>query len=121
MSTKYYTSGGVVVTAVQRAAAQLMRKRISEGISQRNLSDSLSQIADAKPRKGSDSVSTNSIVYARELEINAATTVSDLSDLIDLPYRATKHAKLSIIPGDSPDPYTSRPRVLRLEWHGGAE
>ena len=67
-------------------------------------------------------MSNGNLVYARELEINAATTVSDLFDLIDLPYRITKHAKLSFTAGSASEPYgVVAPRVLRLEWHGGAE
>jgi hypothetical protein len=68
-----------------------------------------------KPKK----VSTN-MIHARELDINAVTTVSDLFELIDLPYRITKHATLSIV-GRSADPSCMPTPTLRLEWRGEPE
>ena len=73
----------------------------------------------ASRKKASNSVSTN-MIHARELDINAITTVSDLIELIDLPYRITKHAQLSIVSRSS-DPMCTPSPSLRLEWRGDAE
>ena len=72
------------------------------------------------PKKVSDSVSNANLVHARELEITAVTTVSELYEMIDLPYRITKHAKVSI--GSKYDfPRNAETPVLRLEWRGDGE
>jgi len=56
------------------------------------------------------------------LDINAVTTVSELFELIDLPYRITKHAQLSIVRGSgNPFENTVGTAVLRLEWRGEPE
>ena len=71
----------------------------------------------AGPKKASNAVSNNAnLVYARELEITAVTTVSELYEMIDLPYRITKHAKVSIQYQDG----VVAP-ILRLQWHGEGE
>ena len=113
--TKYYTSGGVVVTWAQREAARLMRNRALNGLSAtRTISPATHQIADAKPKKAS--TSTN-MIHARELDITGVTTVSDLFELIDLPYRITKKATLSIKQAQRGQ-YEVGTTVLRLEWRG---
>jgi len=71
------------------------------------------------PIKPPKKVSEN-MIHARELDINAVTTVSELFELIDLPYRITKHARLSIIHRVR-DINVEAVRVLRLEWRGDAE
>jgi len=60
------------------------------------------------------------MIHARELDINAVTTVSELFELIDLPYRITKHARLSVVRRSQ---FESRldTTTLRLEWRGDAE
>jgi len=80
--------------------------------------DSLNAMAlAADQKKASDSVSNSmNMIHARELDINAITTVSDLFELIDLPYRVTKHAQLSIVPKHYPETFS-----LRLEWRGEPE
>ena len=65
-------------------------------------------------------MSNGNLVHARELEINAVTTVSELFDLIDLPYRITKHAKVSLISGSS-GPIIVPTRLIRIEWRGDTE
>jgi len=120
MSTKYYTSGGVVVTGAQRAAARVMRSRALNELSYAALSPATIQIADAQPRKVSDNVSNGNLVHARELDITAVTTVSELFELIDLPYRVTKHATLSIVPRARFDSFEGT-FTLRLEWRGEPE
>jgi len=62
------------------------------------------------------------MIHARELDINGATTVSELFELIDLPYRVTKHAQLSIVRG-SGNLFENAvgAAVLRLEWLGEPE
>jgi hypothetical protein len=60
------------------------------------------------------------MIHARELDINGVTTVSDLFELIDLPYKVTKHAQLSIVPR-SPFENTTGTFTLRLEWRGEPE
>jgi len=74
----------------------------------------LRDIAAPKPKKVSN------MIHARELDINAITTVSDLFELIDLPYRITKHAQLSIVSRSS-DPMCTPSPSLRLEWRGDGE
>jgi hypothetical protein len=63
---------------------------------------------------------SGNLVHARELDITAVTTVGELFELIDLPYRVTKHAQLSIV-SRSDDPMCVPTRVLRLEWRGEPE
>ena len=65
-------------------------------------------------------MSNGNLVHARELDITAVTTVSELFELIDLPYRITKKAQLSIV-STSKDPSCVPIRVLRLEWRGEPE
>ena len=69
-------------------------------------------------RKESDVVkSKGNLVHARELPITRATTVSDLFELIDLPYKITRGAQVSLVPQYGvfrPDACT--PYVLRIEW-----
>jgi len=60
------------------------------------------------------------MIHARELDINAMTTVTDLFELIDLPYRITKHAQLSIVPWSNKAALTTTFK-LRLEWRGEPE
>ena len=60
------------------------------------------------------------MIHARELEITAVTTVSDLFELIDLPYRITKKSVLSIV-RQSPFPGVEGATSLRLEWRGDDE
>ena len=62
----------------------------------------------------SEEVSVNMIrtTHTRELDINRITTVGDLFALIDLPYRITKKATVSIEAGTA---------TLRLEWRGEPE
>jgi len=62
----------------------------------------------------------SNMIHARELDINAVTTVSELFELIDLPYRVTKHAQLSIVPKSYPETFTTN-FTLRLEWRGEPE
>jgi hypothetical protein len=64
-------------------------------------------------------VSTN-MIHARELDINGVTTVSELFELIDLPYKVTKKATLSIVPWSDKASLTTTFK-LRLEWTGGDE
>jgi hypothetical protein len=71
--------------------------------------------APIKPKKVSENM-----IHARELDINAVTTVSDLFELIDLPYRITNKATLSVVSA-SKDPACVPVRVLRLEWRGDDE
>ena len=71
-------------------------------------------------REASNSVSNGNLVHARELEITAVTTVSDLFELIDLPYRITKKSVLSIV-RQSPFPGVEGAVSLRLEWRGEPE
>jgi len=84
--------------------------------------DSLNAMAlAADQKKASDNVSSNAnLVHARELDITAVTTVSELFELIDLPYRITRHAQLSIV-SRSADPSCVPTRTLRLEWRGEPE
>jgi len=155
VSTKYYTSGGVVVTAAQRDAAILKRRRALDS-DYPAVSFATHQIADARRRRTSvsepywytagelydrqfthpgesitDSLNAlalaanqkklrGNMIHARELDINAVTTVSELFELIDLPYRITKHATLSI-GSRSDDPACFPTRLLRLEWRGEPE
>jgi hypothetical protein len=60
------------------------------------------------------------MVHARELDINGATTVSDLFELIDLPHRITKNATLRIVPRSTFE-NTTGTFTLRLEWRGEPE
>ena len=71
--------------------------------------------APIKPKK----VSMN-MIHARELDINGVTTVSELFELIDLPYRTTKRARVSIVPWSQKESFTTTFK-LRLEWTGGDE
>ena len=71
------------------------------------------------PIKPAKKVSEN-MIHARELDINGVTTVSDLFELIDLPYKVTKHATLSIVPWSDKASFTTTFK-LRLEWTGGDE
>jgi hypothetical protein len=73
----------------------------------------------ASRKKASDNVSTN-MIHARELDINAITTVSDLFELIDLPHRITKKATLSVVPWSQKGSFTTTFK-LRLEWRGEPE
>ena len=113
------TAPRVMVTRAQVAAAKLMIKRAYK----RGDHPSAAALAIAnasKPKKASNSVSNANLVHARELEITAVTTVSELYEMIDLPYRITKHAKVSI--GSKYDfPRNAETPVLRLEWRGDGE
>jgi len=147
---KYYTSGGVVVTRAQRAAAIARRSHAAAHLGHEPVSFAVNEIADAKRRKFwytagelydrqfthpgesiTDSLNAlalaanqkklrGNMIHARELDINAVTTVSELFELIDLPYRITKHATLSI-GSRSDDPACFPTRLLRLEWRGEPE
>jgi len=81
-----------------------------------SITDSLDAMASAASQK---KVSTN-MIHARELDINAVTTVSELFELIDLPYRITKKATLSVIPWSRKETFTTTFK-LRLEWRGEPE
>jgi len=70
-----------------------------------------------EPKKVSENLS---ITHARELKIDDTVTVSELFELIDLPYRITKHAQLSIVPKSYPETFTTN-FTLRLEWTGEVE
>lgn len=108
----------VIVTSAQVAAAKLIIKRGYLGLGAWP-SDATFAIANASKTSAPKKVSGN-MIHARELDINAVTTVSELFELIDLPYRVTKHAQLSIVTqsrfGDVVVPTT-----LRLEWRGEPE
>jgi hypothetical protein len=80
-------------------------------------SSACSDLADEA--KGKNGVSGN-MIHARELDINMLTTVSELFELIDLQFRITKHAQLSIV-SRSADPSCVPTRTLRLEWCGEPE
>jgi len=107
----------VIVTSAQVAAAKVMVKRLDRR--GEHASDALFAIANATKVSVPKEVSTN-MIHARELDINAITTVSELFELIDLPYRITKHAQLRIV-SKSSDPASPPIRVLRLEWRGEPE
>ena len=103
----------ITVTAAQVAAAKVMvKRRATRG---ERPTDALIAIANATkapaPKKASN------MIHARELDITPVTTVSELFELIALPYRITKHAQLSIV---STSEYTPV-RTLRLEWRGEPE
>lgn len=76
-----------------------------------SITDSLDAMAlNAKPKKVSN------MIHARELDITADTTVSDLFELIDLPCRIAKNAKVGLV-GRGPDLGSATYR-LRIEWTG---
>ena len=106
----------VIVTAAQVAAVKLMVKRAS----QRGVWASDAVFAIANATKTSAPKKVSNMIHARELDITAVTTVSELFELIDLPYRVTKHAQLSIVIRPS-SPASPPYRTLRLEWRGEPE
>jgi hypothetical protein len=72
-------------------------------------------------REVSNIVSDNAnLVHARELDITEVTTVTELFELIDLPYRITKHAQLSVVTRSQFADTFGTP-TLRLEWRGEGE
>ena len=58
------------------------------------------------------------MIQARELSINSDTTVHDLYELVDMPYRITNKARVVLIPDPGvPRRFdTEHPLVLRVEW-----
>ena len=114
---KYSTNGGVIVTSAQRAAARAIVKR-AYAKGRDYPSEAVFAIANAiSVTRESNTVSNANLVNARELEITAVTTVSELFDMIDLPYRITKHAKVSIKAVQGPVSFEPT-RLLRIEWRG---
>jgi hypothetical protein len=102
----------IKVSAAQVAAAKVMVKR--HAARGEHPTDALFAIANATKAPAPKKVSTNMIrtTHVREIDINRITTVSDLFALIDLPYRITKKATVSIEAGTA---------TLRLEWRGEPE
>jgi len=58
------------------------------------------------------------MIQARELRIDSDTTVTDLYELIDMPYKVTNKSRLTVVldPNARFEPMTSHPLVLRVEW-----
>jgi len=109
----------ITVTAAQVAAAKAMVKRDAER--GRATSDAVLAISRAVKTSPPPKEASTNMIHARELDINAVTTVSDLFELIDLPYRITKKATLSIVSRFGKDPASEGRKVLRLEWSGEPE